>query len=169
LPEALAADLGKRVTLIDPEEHPGGVCLYRGCIPSKALIHVADEFAKARQFAGAKLGLLRARADASIERLPASRLSLGYRDAPHEKPQLHRFYYEQGESFVIVSDGFTDQVGSREGPARAYGYRRLHKLLERVKDQPAAGIAEAMRLDLADWQGAQLRRDDVTAVVFKPV
>ncbi|MBV8053095.1 MAG: dihydrolipoyl dehydrogenase [Acidobacteriaceae bacterium] len=37
----LAADLGMRVTVIDPELNPGGVCLYRGCIPSKALLHVA--------------------------------------------------------------------------------------------------------------------------------
>src|SRR6266702_2231829 len=37
----LAADLGMQVTLIDREKNPGGVCLYRGCIPSKALLHVA--------------------------------------------------------------------------------------------------------------------------------
>jgi dihydrolipoamide dehydrogenase len=37
----LAADLGMDVTLIDKENNPGGVCLYRGCIPSKALLHVA--------------------------------------------------------------------------------------------------------------------------------
>jgi len=37
----LAADLGINVTLIDDEKNPGGVCLYRGCIPSKALLHVA--------------------------------------------------------------------------------------------------------------------------------
>ena len=37
----LAADMGMAVTLIDPAENPGGVCLYRGCIPSKALLHVA--------------------------------------------------------------------------------------------------------------------------------
>ena len=36
-----AADLGMDVTLIDKEKNPGGVCLYRGCIPSKALLHVA--------------------------------------------------------------------------------------------------------------------------------
>ena len=36
-----AADLGMQVALVDPEANPGGVCLYRGCIPSKALLHVA--------------------------------------------------------------------------------------------------------------------------------
>jgi dihydrolipoamide dehydrogenase len=36
-----AADRGLRVALVDPSPNPGGVCLYRGCIPSKALLHVA--------------------------------------------------------------------------------------------------------------------------------
>ena len=43
-----AADLGMQVTLIDPEKNPGGVCLYRGCIPSKALLHVAKVLDEAR-------------------------------------------------------------------------------------------------------------------------
>ena len=45
----LAADLGMTVTLIDPELNPGGVCLYRGCIPSKALLHVAKLIEESRQ------------------------------------------------------------------------------------------------------------------------
>ena len=36
-----AADLGMEVTLVGEEKNPGGVCLYRGCIPSKALLHIA--------------------------------------------------------------------------------------------------------------------------------
>ena len=44
----LAADLGLEVTLIDPEINPGGVCLYRGCIPSKALLHAAKVIDEAR-------------------------------------------------------------------------------------------------------------------------
>jgi dihydrolipoamide dehydrogenase len=43
-----AADLGMQVTLIDEEQNPGGVCLYRGCIPSKALLHVAKVVDEAR-------------------------------------------------------------------------------------------------------------------------
>jgi dihydrolipoamide dehydrogenase len=37
-----AADRGMQVSLVDPFPNPGGVCLYRGCIPSKALLHVAE-------------------------------------------------------------------------------------------------------------------------------
>jgi dihydrolipoamide dehydrogenase len=45
----LAADLGLSVALVDPEVNPGGVCVYRGCIPSKALLHVADVIDESRR------------------------------------------------------------------------------------------------------------------------
>src|SRR5579872_154325 len=44
----LAADLGLSVAIVDPEPNPGGVCVYRGCIPSKALLHVANVIAESR-------------------------------------------------------------------------------------------------------------------------
>ena len=65
----LAADLGMKVTLIDPEVNPGGVCLYRGCIPSKALLHVAKLIEESQQaknwgieFSQPKVDLARLRA-----------------------------------------------------------------------------------------------------------
>ncbi|MGH9496480.1 MAG: dihydrolipoyl dehydrogenase [Candidatus Sulfotelmatobacter sp.] len=64
----LAADLGMTVTLIDPEVNPGGVCLYRGCIPSKALLHIAKLIEESEQaknwgieFAAPKIDLARLR------------------------------------------------------------------------------------------------------------
>lgn len=44
-----AADLGMQVTLIDKNTNPGGVCLYKGCIPSKALLHVAKLINETRE------------------------------------------------------------------------------------------------------------------------
>ncbi len=44
----LTADLGLKVSLVDPDVNPGGVCLYRGCIPSKALLHAAKVVSEAR-------------------------------------------------------------------------------------------------------------------------
>jgi dihydrolipoamide dehydrogenase len=40
--------MGLQVALVDPEANPGGVCLYRGCIPSKALLHVAQLVGEAK-------------------------------------------------------------------------------------------------------------------------
>ena len=47
----LAADLGVSVTLVELDANPGGVCLYRGCIPSKALLHVARVITESREAA----------------------------------------------------------------------------------------------------------------------
>jgi dihydrolipoamide dehydrogenase len=44
-----AADLGLKVTVIDKELNPGGVCLFKGCIPSKALLHVAKLVNEAKE------------------------------------------------------------------------------------------------------------------------
>ncbi len=49
-----AGQLGLDTVIVDPQR-PGGTCLNVGCIPSKALIHAADEFAAARRFAGDNL------------------------------------------------------------------------------------------------------------------
>ena len=74
----LAADLGLSTTLVDPELNPGGVCVYRGCIPSKALLHVAklvDESRHAKawgvEFGEPKIDLdkLRAFKDNVVKRL----------------------------------------------------------------------------------------------------
>jgi dihydrolipoamide dehydrogenase len=76
----LAADLGLQVVLIDPEAHPGGVCVYRGCIPSKALLHVAQVISASRHAANwgvdfgeprIDLNKLRGHKDAVIGRLTA--------------------------------------------------------------------------------------------------
>ncbi len=44
-----AAELGLEVTLVNAEPKPGGVCLLRGCIPSKAFLHVAKLIHEARE------------------------------------------------------------------------------------------------------------------------
>jgi dihydrolipoamide dehydrogenase len=46
-----AADHGKQVVLVDQDPQPGGVCLNRGCIPSKALLHIAKLIHEAEEAA----------------------------------------------------------------------------------------------------------------------
>ena len=45
----MAADLGMAVTLVERDERLGGTCLLRGCIPSKALLHVGRVLAETRE------------------------------------------------------------------------------------------------------------------------
>ncbi len=47
-----AADLDKRVALIEKDDVLGGVCLNRGCIPSKALLHISQIIEEARALEG---------------------------------------------------------------------------------------------------------------------
>ncbi|MBN1893167.1 dihydrolipoyl dehydrogenase [bacterium] len=63
----LAADLGLAVTLIDREPAPGGVCLHRGCIPSKALLHASQILHDAEQ--ANAIGLEFAKASIDLNRL----------------------------------------------------------------------------------------------------
>jgi len=72
------ADLGKRVLLIDRDPTLGGVCLNRGCIPSKALLHVSKIMNEAKELSRAgvifgepkiDLGALRKQKDKIVGRL----------------------------------------------------------------------------------------------------
>lgn len=53
-----AADMGKKVILVEKDARLGGVCLNRGCIPSKALLHAAEliQEAKESSFRGIHFG-----------------------------------------------------------------------------------------------------------------
>lgn len=74
----LAADLGMQVTIVEAEPRLGGVCLLRGCIPSKALLHVAKVISESKEMVDwgveftqpkVKIDALRARKEKVIETL----------------------------------------------------------------------------------------------------
>lgn len=65
----MAADLGIETLIVDREPNPGGVCLYRGCIPSKALLHAAKVLTEARE--AADIGLNFAEPTIDIPKLAA--------------------------------------------------------------------------------------------------
>lgn len=59
-----AADLGKKVTLIERYENIGGVCLNVGCIPSKALLHAAKVVEDAAEMSEFGLNFAKPKIDA---------------------------------------------------------------------------------------------------------
>ena len=111
-----AADIGMQVTLVDNEANPGGVCLYRGCIPSKALLHVAKLIQEARHasawgitFGEPKIDLdkLRAFKDAVVTKLTGG---LG------QISKLRKVNYIQGKASFASSKQLSIELskGGRE-------------------------------------------------------
>src|SRR5437762_3872946 len=64
-----AADLGMQVALIDADPNPGGVCTFRGCIPSKALLHAARVLDEAKH--ATAFGVSFAKPSIDVDRLRA--------------------------------------------------------------------------------------------------
>jgi pyruvate/2-oxoglutarate dehydrogenase complex dihydrolipoamide dehydrogenase (E3) component len=60
----VAADLGKRVAIVDGAKELGGLCILKGCMPSKTLLHASDLLHHAKH--SAKFGV-RGAADAKID------------------------------------------------------------------------------------------------------
>jgi dihydrolipoamide dehydrogenase len=109
----LAADLGLSVALIDPEANPGGVCVYRGCIPSKALLHVAKFLEEAKQasrwgvdFGQPRIDLARLRGfkDSVVKRLTTGTGQLA---------KVRKVQYIQG--FAEILDPHTLRVKKKSG------------------------------------------------------
>jgi len=64
-----AADLGKQVLLIDRDNALGGVCLNRGCIPSKALLHISKVMSDAEHLS--KMGVTYSKPAIDIDQVRA--------------------------------------------------------------------------------------------------
>ena len=63
----MASDLGQKVTLVDLDSNPGGVCLYRGCIPSKALLHAAKILSESKE--AEKIGITFTKPNIDLDKL----------------------------------------------------------------------------------------------------
>jgi len=134
-----------------------------------AVVLRIDRENKTIEFAGAKIGLFQMKANGEVIRYSVARCSLGYIEAIPEadKPKVAMISFAEGDLFAIVTDGFTDQIGGSGVKKVAYGYRRLESLLQNNKDADAQTMASCMQEDFKRWQGTEVRRDDVTAVVFR--
>jgi len=154
----LAADLGMSVTLIDPEINPGGVCLYRGCIPSKALLHVAkliEEVQQAKdwgiEFAAPKIDLGRLR---SFKANVVKKLTGGLGVLSKQR----KVHYVEGRA--AFENSTTLRVAKPDGPEESLAFDRI---IIATGSRPA--IVPTLKLDtprMMDSTGA-LNLEDIPA------
>jgi dihydrolipoamide dehydrogenase len=131
-----AADLGKKVILIERDKRLGGVCLNRGCIPSKALLHAAHILTAAKEselrgivFGEARLDLpkLRAWKESIVAKLAGGVSQLAKMRnvqvitgrAYFEGSQTLRVESDQGQQFISYEKAII-AVGSKSAMPKAF-------------------------------------------------
>ena len=131
-----AADLGKKVILVEQDKRLGGVCLIRGCIPSKALLHATELLAEAKEsshhgisFETPKIELARLRAwkDSIITKLAQGVAGLAQRRGVQvmhgrgyfEDSNTLRVETAEGQTFVKYDKAIV-AVGSKPAMPKAF-------------------------------------------------
>jgi dihydrolipoamide dehydrogenase len=112
----LAADLGLQVTLIDRELNPGGVCVYRGCIPSKALLHAAKLLTEAKHASAWGLHFAEPRIDLDQLREWKNQVVAKLTSGTGQLGRLRKVRYIQGDATIV--DPATFEVQTGEGVQR---------------------------------------------------
>jgi len=131
-----AADQGKKVLLVERESRLGGVCLNRGCIPSKALLHAVHCISLAREsvrrgitFGEPRVELpkLRAWKESILQKLANGVVQLAHRrQVPvvqgrgyFEDSQTLRIETTQGQQFVKYEQAIV-ATGSQPAMPKAF-------------------------------------------------
>ena len=131
-----AADLGKKVILVEQDKRLGGVCLNRGCIPSKALLHATHLISSAKEsehrgitFAAPQIDLAKLRAwkesvltklSGGVSQLAKMRGVEVWNGRGHfEDSRTLRVETEQGQKFIAFDEAII-AVGSKSAMPKAF-------------------------------------------------
>jgi len=131
-----AAALGQRVAVIDGARRLGGLCILRGCMPSKTLIYSAEVLHLARR--GAEFGLRVARADADMRAMHARKRRIIGEFARDRVRQLESGDFDLIRSQARFVDPFTVEV---KGGARIRAGHFLVSTGSRASVPPVPGLA----------------------------
>lgn len=110
-----AGQLGLDTVIVEAKAH-GGTCLNVGCIPSKALIHVADEFEKATHFArGSAIGVEVAKAQMNLKKAVAWKDGVVKRLTGGVGGLLKKAKVRAIDGWAKFIDGKTVEVETKDG------------------------------------------------------
>ena len=118
-------------------------------------------------FAGARVALHLLAPGQPLQLVEGERAGLGYVDTGLDQHwPTHVVDLAPGTLVFVTTDGLIDQIG---GPKSiAFGKRRVRELLTTHADAAAPALASVLLDALAQWQGEQPRRDDLTFFCCRP-
>lgn len=117
------------------------------------------------RYAGARFSLFCV-ADGEFEEIRGERTAIGYKGIAPDLCFATRVVADpERRTFYLTTDGLIDQIG---GPRRrSFGKRRLRDVLLPVQNRPMERQRDAILAALAEYQGDEARRDDVSVVGFR--
>jgi len=126
-----------------------------------------DRATRQLHFAGARVALHVLAPGQPLHVVEGERAGLGYVDTdPDQQWPTHVVELAPDTLVFVTTDGLIDQIG---GPKSiAFGKRRVRELLSTHADAPAPVLSGVLLDALAQWQGEQPRRDDLTFFCCRP-
>jgi len=113
-------------------------------------------------YAGAKISLYASNGH-DLREIPGGRRALGDKRAgEYRNIELPM---EPGWTYYLATDGFLDQAGGEHG--FGFGNTRFAEMLKRHAGRPLTEQAAAFTQALAEYQGGQPQRDDITLLSFR--
>ncbi len=111
-----AGQLGLKTVIVEGR-NLGGTCLNVGCIPSKAMIHAAEEFEKAKQFAnGSQIGISVAKPSVDLSKTVAWKDGIVTRLNTGVGALLKKAKVQALDGWGVLHDGKTCLVETPDGP-----------------------------------------------------
>ncbi|CCQ73617.1 SpoIIE family protein phosphatase [Magnetospira sp. QH-2] len=121
--------------------------------------------ARTLTYSGARFDLFVVDRDEVLE-IKGTKKGIGYRGIDYaQRYDLHNLQIRDDCRYYLTSDGLIDQIGGER--RRSFGKKRFRALLRSVAQSPMSEQSHRILQALADFQGAEKRRDDVSVIGFK--
>jgi len=129
------------------------------------MCYVADG-QKRLTYAGAGISLLLGAPGENLAEIEGNKRGIGYRRVRFDQSYSETaFSIVPGMRFFMTSDGLIDQIGGERH--RAFGLSRLLGLLDRYQSLPMTEQKRLLMTALSEYQGEEMRRDDVLVFGFR--
>lgn len=128
-----------------------------------------DPEARRLTFAGAGLSLTTV-TDTGVTRIRGAKRGLGYPRHGSERFSTGNVTLDvtPGDTFYLMTDGVTDQMGTQGTQRRLLGHRGVADILLRTHKEELGLQIGTLEAELAAYRGSEARRDDMTLVAFRP-
>jgi pyruvate/2-oxoglutarate dehydrogenase complex dihydrolipoamide dehydrogenase (E3) component len=133
----VAAGLGKRVAIADGANPLGGLCILRGCMPSKTLLYTAEVLHLAQN--GKKFGLKIPRATVDMRAVHARKKKIIAGFARHRQQQLASGHYDLFRQYARCVDAHTVELADG---TRLAADKIIIATGSRVSTPPIPGLTE---------------------------